>query len=1123
MGSFNLEIDVTGSFSGGNAPLLEILIGGVVVSSTSVSMSPTSYNFTLDYTGNYPSSLSLRFSGSSGDPGDTITINSISVNGQNVDTSNLSTLLLAQGGSSSVDTAATDHLYGRVEPTSGDLGTPTITGTAGGDTLNGGNAANGDVIDSGAGADRVRGLGSDDAINGGDGNDRLFGEGGNDIILGGAGADRLFGGDGDDLLHGQDDNDRLIGGDGNDVLNGGAGDDGLLGGADDDTIYGEGGADWLLGGTGRDTLYGDDGNDNISGGDGGDDIHGGNNDDKISGGAGDDTIFGDAGIDLIAAGDDNDVVDGGADNDTIYGEAGNDTLSGGTGDDILDGGSGTDTLHGGDDADTLSGGDDTDVLNGDNGADTLFGGDGGDTLNGGAGNDTIFAFEDTLNPQFLSSVILNDNPIGYWRLNETSGTTADNLGTDGSPIDGSLSGGVTLGTSALYGSGDLSMDFDGVNDGIRIPDSSSINTSTYPERTVELVFNADDVNTRQVLFEEGGATNGLTIYLDGGNVYVSGEDDGDWIDADIHAAVTVGISYHIAFVFDQPNNMFTGYLDGVNIGSVTVNNKVFPSHSGDIGIGYAPDGVQFHDGEDSSGGYYFDGQISDVAIYNTALSASDMQERADLAKSSEVPSAPVADDGIDTLNGGDGDDSLYAYGANDILNGDADNDTLYGNDEVNTLNGGTGLDTIYGEDGGDVIDGGDDADTIYGGEGNDIIQGGAGNDVIFGDDISGIVMESGRLSVTQANSTQWHSVSFTSSIQNAVVKMFAEDVSGDPFTLRVRNITETGFEFQLDEFDYQDGSTALESISWIAVAAGSHTLENGTKIQAGFVSAQDDTQTSVEFLDSGYTNPVVFSQVSSDNELSAVVTRNQSITSTGFNVHLDEEENNSRAHSTEDVGWIAIDAGGSAAGGLLAGETGDNVTDSAATINFGGTFSNTPIIIADMQTFDGGDTGYAAGVSVSTTQAQVFIDEEQSGDTETNHTTENVGYIALLEGTYSASAAGNADQIAGGAGADDLYGGVGIDTFIFESASAFSGIDTIHDFSTTASDIIDLSDLLSAYNAGSDVITDFVQITDSGSDSILSVDTDGGADSFVQIATISNVTGLTDEVTLEANGVLITS
>ena len=70
-----------------------------------------------------------------------------------------------------------------------------------------------------------------------------------------------------------------------------------------------------------------------------------------------------------------------------------------------------------------------------------------------------------------------------------------------------------------------------------------------------------------------------------------------------------------------------------------------------------------------------------------------------------------------------------------------------------------------------------------------------------------------------------------------------------------------------------------------------------------------------------------------------------------------------------------------------------------------------------------------------------------------------------------------------------------------------------------------MSDLLSAYNPLTDDITHFVEITTSGSNSILKVDANGttGGASFVQIATLEGITGLTNEATLEANGTLITA
>jgi len=115
------------------------------------------------------------------------------------------------------------------------------------------------------------------------------------------------------------------------------------------------------------------------------------------------------------------------------------------------------------------------------------------------------------------------------------------------------------------------------------------------------------------------------------------------------------------------------------------------------------------------------------------------------------------------------------------------------------------------------------------------------------------------------------------------------------------------------------------------------------------------------------------------------------------------------------------------------------------------------------------------------------------------------------------------DVLYGEDGLDSLTGGAGTDTFIFEAISAFNDIDTIEDFSLSDNDVIDIVDLLAGYDPVSDAITDFVQITDNGTDSTLSVDADGGADNFVQIATLFNVTGLTDEASLESSGTLITA
>lgn len=83
--------------------------------------------------------------------------------------------------------------------------------------------------------------------------------------------------------------------------------------------------------------------------------------------------------------------------------------------------------------------------------------------------------------------------------------------------------------------------------------------------------------------------------------------------------------------------------------------------------------------------------------------------------------------------------------------------------------------------------------------------------------------------------------------------------------------------------------------------------------------------------------------------------------------------------------------------------------------------------------------------------------------------------------------------------------------------------DTISDFNLSQGDKLDISDILFGYDSLTDAITDFLEITTSGSNSIVKVDLDGAGTSYSmqQIATINGVTGLTDEQSLVNNGTII--
>ena len=100
--------------------------------------------------------------------------------------------------------------------------------------------------------------------------------------------------------------------------------------------------------------------------------------------------------------------------------------------------------------------------------------------------------------------------------------------------------------------------------------------------------------------------------------------------------------------------------------------------------------------------------------------------------------------------------------------------------------------------------------------------------------------------------------------------------------------------------------------------------------------------------------------------------------------------------------------------------------------------------------------------------------------------------------------AGN-DYIWGGAGADVLTGGSGQDRFAYQDLSEAG--DTITDFGAgVKGDVIDLSVMAYHFGWKGDLIKNgYVKFTQSGADTLLQVDVNGGGDQFTTLATLKKV------------------
>ncbi|MBM6582484.1 hypothetical protein ILT44_19960, partial [Microvirga sp. BT689] len=672
-------------------------------------------------------------------------------------------------------------------------------GGSGDDTLAGwgpGWADGSQQLDGGAGNDVIHGNYGNDRLDGGADNDTLDGGEGDDTLMGGAGADVLIGGGGNDKIRGDaldvvrysgnrndytvvenddgtvtvtdnragspDGTDILVGirtlefadadytakanpgitivgtagGDiisdhsNNGLANAGSGDDSILGGEGDDELHGLAGADLIIGGAGSDTLHGGTEADILHGGDDTDFIDGGVGDDVIVGGEGSDTVLGGAGEDVISGDADgetgDDLIHGGADNDVIAGDLGADRLYGDEGADVLMGGQGDDSLDGGLGDDVLSGDAGDDVITDLIGYNVMIGGAGNDVLtgsgliDGGADDDTLTggAGDDILSGGIGDDVVVINGLRGHYTITQTPDglRVIANRGNTGSDllvgvetlrfIDGDV---VAAGGSLIVGTAEADTRAGtGLDDIMQGGDGADILDGDAGNDRLEGGGDADLLRGgagHDVL--SGGSAGDTLDGGDGDDILDSG-DGADSIEGGLgNDTVAAGFGNDTVLGGDGDDNISGGNNQDLLVG----------------GLGH--DRIQGEHGDDTLQG----GAGNDTLTDEQGLNLLQGEEGNDTLI------------GSGTLEGGDGDDQLWAA-AGSIGFGGTGNDTVSGSDyggesldggaDNDLVSGRAGNDTLSGGDGADTLEGGDGIDILNGGEGDDLLTGGAGDDVIDG-------------------------------------------------------------------------------------------------------------------------------------------------------------------------------------------------------------------------------------------------------------------------------------------------------------------------------------------------------------------------------------------------------
>jgi hypothetical protein len=307
-------------------------------------------------------------------------------------------------------------------------------------------------------------------------------------------------------------------------------------------------------------------------------------------------------------------------------------------------------------------------------------------------------------------------------------------------------------------------------------------------------------------------------------------------------------------------------------------------------------------------------------------------------------------------------------------------------------------------------------------------------------EVRGLIGETGRVEVTAddesaggVGETQW--VPFENEYDDPVVVVKpASYEGGQTAHFRVNGVESDGFNVQVEQWDYQindgKGSHVTETANYIVMESGVHeiptddgtvTVEAGVRNGvtnsgnhpdcSGWFSGCSSKWYGVSFGASFNDAPVVVAQSQSEsgggwlNDIyDSAVTRVKSVDASGFDTEIREQEGgdgtNGDGHPGEPVGYIAFEEGtGSNAGNVWGASASDTVGDTWGYAFFDQYFdySSTPVVVAQTQTFNEGgenthnlryDSLYSYGLEFK-------IEEETSGDSETSHVDETLGYVAF--------------------------------------------------------------------------------------------------------------------------------
>lgn len=201
------------------------------------------------------------------------------------------------------------------------------------------------------------------------------------------------------------------------------------------------------------------------------------------------------------------------------------------------------------------------------------------------------------------------------------------------------------------------------------------------------------------------------------------------------------------------------------------------------------------------------------------------------------------------------------------------------------------------------------------------------------------------------------------------------------------------------QFEVKDGLIQPTSSTGLSATQISNELEVG-RVTMDWDESEQNWR-SVTYLNT-YTDPIVVALSPTYNGGDPVLARVRNVTTTGFDVRLQEHDYKDGNHTTEDITYIVAEKGVNTFSVNLSGggtqtvrmQAGDVSTTAGAAVSLSG-YSSAPVLFTGISSSNGATPAIGARVTALSSSSFSAILEPEEGGSGTNPTAEEIHYVAL--------------------------------------------------------------------------------------------------------------------------------